>query len=683
MIAVNQVLLLSGEERVRVLWVDEKYTYIYVISIDSNSLPERIDISDIYDDYEAIEDPFSYLLDDSNATEKTRLARDKAWSIVSSIVSEVPEIYIKQQRGSILKDTIETKGVHKKVLYNYLKKYWQRGMTKNSLLGDYSKCGKVKTGDLKPGRKREFADVEGEGTAITPKIKKIFETVFKEHAKNADKRSMASSYRKMLVEYFKDDENKPSYHQFIRRYKRFSSPEESLKAKVGEKNFNKDNRPILSNSTKEAFGPGSKYQIDATIADVYLASEINREWIIGRPVVYFCIDVFSRMVAGIYVGLEGPSMASARMAILNCVADKVEFSAKYGIEIHEEEWPVKNLPKVFLADNGEMKGVTAENIIQQFGIEIQTAGSYRADGKGIVERHFRTMHDYMKPEMPGFVLPDFRQRGGHDYRLDGKLNLKEFTALIIESTIEHNKKLITNYTFDIKLAESGVLETPVELWKWGIKNRSGNFKAVPEDQLKAALLKHKKVSASRRGLRLFKDLYYTLPLAMAEGWFISSQGKKYIRLDIAYDPRDLSEVYVKYKGKYHSAVPTPSSDKFKYFLEDCVFYDKLKQRQAKGYKSVEFDNMVKAQESLKRVISEASKEADVQIIDPKSPKRAKNIRDNREIEKTVQRQKEKSPLKESEPAEVISIDRQETTNSKKAVAERLRKLRNKKFNRDD
>lgn len=44
-----------------------------------------------------------------------------------------------------------------------------------------------------------------------------------------------------------------------------------------------DYQPILGSSTIESFGRGSRFQIDATIADVYLVSEYRREWIIRRP----------------------------------------------------------------------------------------------------------------------------------------------------------------------------------------------------------------------------------------------------------------------------------------------------------------------------------------------------------------------------------------------------------------
>lgn len=88
-----------------------------------------------------------------------------------------------------------------------------------------------------------------------------------------------------------------------------------------------------------------------TVADVYLVSQFNRNWIIGRPVVYGVIDVFSRLVTGIYIGLEGPSWVGAMMALANAAMDKVEFCRNYGIEISAEEWPACHLPDAIRPTN--------------------------------------------------------------------------------------------------------------------------------------------------------------------------------------------------------------------------------------------------------------------------------------------------------------------------------------------
>lgn len=84
--------------------------------------------------------------------------------------------------------------------------------------------------------------------------------------------------------------------------------------------------------------PGEKIQIDATVADVYLVSEFNREWIIGRPVLYFCKCVWSSMIVGFHIGLEGPNFEQARMALMNMVEDKVEYCKQFDIDINEKNY---------------------------------------------------------------------------------------------------------------------------------------------------------------------------------------------------------------------------------------------------------------------------------------------------------------------------------------------------------
>ena len=49
---------------------------------------------------------------------------------------------------------------------------------------------------------------------------------------------------------------------------------------------------------------GALYQIDATIADVYLVSRLNRLHVIGRPTIVVIIDVFSRMIVGVCIRFE-------------------------------------------------------------------------------------------------------------------------------------------------------------------------------------------------------------------------------------------------------------------------------------------------------------------------------------------------------------------------------------------
>jgi hypothetical protein len=657
MIVKNQVLKLDDERLVRVLWVDPANLYAYIFDIKALTVPERIDTKLLYNTSEPAEDPYLSILNDSLLSSSNKSKRDSKWKMIANMVSLEPEIYAKKQRGIIIKQYRQITGGYKKTIYDALKLYWQKGMTKNALLPDYSNCGRAVsiTESQKVGRKKKFADEVGNGLKVTAETEKIFNHVFKSYHKNAQKMSLMDAYRSMITEHFKDAltgaDNVlavPSYHQFRRRYLQRYSSEEIAKANKGEKAYYKDVRPLLGNSGGEAYCPGDKYQIDATIADIYLVSSMNREWIVGRPVVYFCIDVFTRMVAGFHVGLTGPSLEGAMMAILNCAEDKVSFCGQFGVEINPEDWPVKNLPKCFLGDNGEMRGITPENAIRSFNIEIETTGSYRADMKGIVERHFRTVHDRVKPVAPGVVLPDYQERGGRDYRQDAVLTLDEFTKIIIHSILEHNDKIIKEYPFDAELAGADITYTPKELWKWGVEHRAGALRTVSLEQLKASLLPHKDATVTSKGIRLHNDVFYTLPLAMELGWFERKSGAKSMKVQLSYNPRNLTEAYIIHNGEYLPVFPTPASNATGYNLEELEFYtEQLKYKQSLAAKN-EFRKKSISDKAINAVINKAKVESELTSTSKK--KSTQDVRSNRRLEDINRRNVVQDNKKAPEPA---------------------------------
>jgi hypothetical protein len=141
------------------------------------------------------------------------------------------------------------------------------------------------------------------------------------------------------------------------------------------------------------YGPCHRFEIDATIADIYLVSRFNRHWIIGRPVVYVVVDVFSALIVGLFVGLEGPSWNGARHALFNAFTDKQAYCAAHGVEIRPEEWPCHHLPQEIMADRGEMLGAAAEGMVSGLHINLAIAPSFRPDWKSVVESRFRLLNN--------------------------------------------------------------------------------------------------------------------------------------------------------------------------------------------------------------------------------------------------------------------------------------------------
>lgn len=82
-----------------------------------------------------------------------------------------------------------------------------------------------------------------------------------------------------------------------------------------------------------------------TIGDVYLRSSIDPNWIIGRPIVYVIVDVFSTAVVGFYVCLTGPSWDTAQVAIFNAVASSDLMSDLWGYDMRQSLFPAPTLTR--------------------------------------------------------------------------------------------------------------------------------------------------------------------------------------------------------------------------------------------------------------------------------------------------------------------------------------------------
>jgi len=410
-------------------------------------------------------------------------------------------------------------------------------------------------------------------------------------------------------------------------------------------------------------GPGAKYQIDATVGDIYLVSQFNRADIIGRPILYFVIDVFSRMVTGIYVGLEGPSWIGAMMALANAASDKVKFCAEYGIEITETDWPCRHMPDVILGDRGEMEGKSADTLINALGVRIENTPPYRADMKGIVEQYFHTINTTVTVHLPGHVKPDMSQRGGRDYRLDAKLDIRQFTKIIIECVLYHNNEhLLEGFERDADMIRDSIQPVPISLWEWGIKNRSGLLRSFPEDVVKLCLLPAAQASVTARGIR-FKGIYYLCDLAAREGWFEKARAKGAFRVDISYDPRDMTRIYLRNTAgsSYEVCYLADWQEKYRGKCFDEILYlHESEKRGRQGCSAKTLEARINLGARVDEIVAEAAKQAKQTPLPKSKAKRTGNIRFNRGLEKGTLRQEEAFRLGEDksvgEPEPLLTVD---------------------------
>ncbi|GAA0716353.1 hypothetical protein GCM10008905_00670 [Clostridium malenominatum] len=684
MILENMVFkYIEQDEMIRIIYIDANKNFFAYVKLNIGVCMPKLDsINKIEQELEScvlvkVRDPYLKSIDENSLKDMEKEKRDKNWDIVNSYwETRKEEILDKKNRNIIFNEISQRFEMPSITIKRLFSRFWQRGMSKNALISDYSNSGgKGKDKNLsenKVGRPKR-ADCNGEiikGVNITEDVKTHFQIVINKYYREK-KMSLSETYALMLRDFYsdsyrEDNETKhkvwdksriPTYNQLYYWFKKLEDPKKDIIFRHSSKEFELKHRPILSNSTIETNGPGTRFQIDATIADIHLVSSLNRNRIIGRPIIYAIIDVFSRLITGVYVGLEGPSWLGAMMALDNMIKNKVDFCKRYNIDITEEQWPSKHLPEIIIADRGEFEGYSVENLINNLNIKIENTSPYRGDLKGIVERNFRTINEKLKHKTPGAIQKEFRERGDRDYRLDATLTLYEFTAIIIKMVIYHNSKLVDKYPMEKEMITDGITPIPIQLWNWGIENKKGRLRVVEQERFRLNILPKGKASVSRAGIR-FKNLYYGSQKAIEEQWFIKSKVRN---IDVVYDPRNMNEIYIPYEDgvNYEKCYLLERSMQYKdCILEEIIFNEELLLELKEQEKNKQIQINIDLDKEIEEIVKKAEKEKKKSVDYGESKnKKLKGIKNNRAVEKAINRMAESFNLgeKNKEKATIIEL----------------------------
>ncbi len=553
---INEVLSFD-DVRYRILHIHQ--SEIIWINIDENKgIPKlvlHLQLVEWMDKGRLIrsQDPYAYLIHEEPLVDSAAFKkREHAFQVISPVIFD-DQCFDTTVRAQRIKHVEQTGIATKANIYRLLRQYWQRGQTLNALLPDFKNMGapnkkRAATNINKVGRKRQYGD--SVGIKIDENIERLMRVTIEEKLLASTQLSVTKAlrdFKNKFIQYYPDvsKENLPTRRQFEYFYKREYNQSVRVQARTDEGIYKKDVRPLAGTATAATFGPGSRYEIDATIADIYLVADDDRRKIIGRPTLYIVIDVFSRMIAGFYIGFDNPSYVVAMQAFINACVDKTELCNSLGLNISMEDWPCIGLPDVVLADRGELMSNQLDSLISTFNVRIESAPPRRGDAKGIVERCFKTLQAEFKPYAPGVVVGNkIKKHGERDYRLDAAITISDFARIILRTILfRNNHHVLTKYDRDADLPID-MPSIPIHLWRWGLQNRTGRLRTVDPEFLKIAVLPREKVSVSTLGVCLW-GMYYTSSEMLREGWLLRSQDvNRPDKLEAAYDPACADTIYL-------------------------------------------------------------------------------------------------------------------------------------------
>src|SRR6202521_2361868 len=419
-------------------------------------------------------DPFArVMIAENKINPKHRKFRDTAWNEIAQLLQhdDVEFMVYSWKRGPLIEKHRRRSGrrnsdgtitrLSHATIYKRLRRWWQSGRRKNAFLPAFRNCGapgkarlaltaQIDDKNHKVGRRSALAISTGRmstgvGVRMTKDIYRKFQLGINKFYKTPEERTLRNAFELTIPKYFAigydivdgnpvpvipSEDALPTLDQFSYWYEHVRNVEKEKRSRVGDIEFELKSRQMLGDPRKMGFAPGSINQIDATILNIYLVSALDRTRIIGRPVVYHAVDVFSSALTGLCLLLEGPSWVGAMLALDNVCMNKVSFCAEYGIEITEDDWPCHGLPNAILADRGEFEGYSADTLVNSFGMRVHNTGVRRADWKSYVERSFGLSNERVVRFTPGYVPPIGRVRGKPDYALTAVMTPDECRRLL-------------------------------------------------------------------------------------------------------------------------------------------------------------------------------------------------------------------------------------------------------------
>lgn len=509
--------------------------------------------------------PLEMLLPDDQITQKNIDIRTESYSLIAELIED-PEFlksYASTNRSNIVVDHANKMNVKVLVVYRLLVKYWKYGQTLNALLmftSNYGGRGKEKSSsERQRGRPRNYGKyglIKKISVNVNEQDKVFIKTAVEEYLKGNKKIIWSKVYDFYIKNYSEVElalavtENRPaqivSKSQFRYWVNKFFPKEEVLKKILPDSKFKKDHTGSMSSVSDKNKIPGFRYEIDSTIADVYIVCEVSRERVLGRPTIYAVVDVASRMIAGIHISMEYASWPAARQAIYNAFTSKIEYCNRYDISIEDIDWPCIGIPTQLQGDRAELLGKEAFNTVVNTGCLLQVSPPYRGDLKGVVERRFGILNEEIH-FIPGTTLGELRERGEPDYRLDAAITLNAFTKIILELVLEHNTYRTFNSLITRDLIQADLSFTPLQYWNLYSADFRCALRATSKDSLMAQLMKHGIASVTTNGIK-FNGRRYICDKAINEGWLTQATNRGHWKIECRYDEAWSTDIFVREEG---------------------------------------------------------------------------------------------------------------------------------------
>ncbi len=548
----KNAIVTNGTETLRVITADAQQNCAAVIDLTAKQAqPRKVALTDLKG-YTKYVPPTGGKLRLSAADQAVR---DRAWNAIESIVvgANAYKLCDPGYRAAAIREAATKANLSENSIYKYLRRFFQRGQDRMALVGNFARCGLRKVrGTMFRGRKAKHYEVYQLKAEDENNMRRIIDRYYKPDAR----RSFHDSWLQLLInDYSYLDGNgeahqkaageRPSQQQFRHFLKTRCEIGEVIRARVGEKDYNRDHQATLSTGIKHCLGVGHQYDIDATILDLFAVFDGDHTKIVGKPTLYLIVDRKSRLIVGFSLTLENASYMAAVEAIASIGQDKQALCEWLGLPYNPDDWPADQIfPMEFIADRAEMLSKAADALGGRMTINVGLTEACRPNYKPFAENGFKLMKTTMLAEVPAFDPPENAlRRRKKGYENDACMTVREIFREIVRHIIALNNRPIEKHLLATMQILNGQEPSPIALWNDGVGKLLGQLPRYTADEARRRLWPIGEASLTGDGLT-FQRCVYSCEDARFRIWATEARRSGARKLHVLYNRAVVDRVYL-------------------------------------------------------------------------------------------------------------------------------------------
>ncbi|MER9048276.1 DDE-type integrase/transposase/recombinase [Mesorhizobium sp. M0923] len=282
---------------------------------------------------------------------------------------------------------------------------------------------------------------------------------------------------------------------------------------------------VLTPGYIHATHPLDVCQIDHTLTDINFVEVVDGGGtFIGRAYLTIVTDVATRCILGFCLTLEKPSALSVALCLAQAMCPKEAWLATLDIE---HGWPMFGRPRMLVTDSAkEFKGHAFQRGCEDYGIRIRYRDRGRVHQGGVVERLLGKLNAVLATQ-PGSTGRSVADRDEYPAERRARLSFADLERCLALAVIDHNLQ-----------ENAKTLKVPAREWE----RRARNLPRFDDDAMRVllAFMPGRERRISPQGVSMFALDYYSPWLGG-----LVPQRDRLGRLELRYDPRDISHVYIR------------------------------------------------------------------------------------------------------------------------------------------